>query len=323
MSGITGLVDTLLAVKLSQRLDLLTLKPEARLARPEAPIAAARVDNDVRLPSHAALDREIAAPPSSPRLPAANTQPPVHLTLVARLIDSLLGAGTAPAGPVRGTAPLLPLAATAPSVPALAQALAQTVSGSGLFYESHLQQFSLGTRPLAQLADEPQARLTAQAAPRDRGEATLIARTPEPTGRAPEASAPAPLAPAVHPATLPLVQQQLSLLATDAFCWSGQAWPGVPMDWTIEQERAQPDTQADAAEAPPRRWRTTLALTLPNLGPVELTLSLSEQDVQARLVAADPATRERLTAHGDDLVRRLAGAGLRLQALQVARPPEP
>ena len=41
----------------------------------------------------------------------------------------------------------------------LSATLARTVANSGLFYESHLQQFAAGTRTLAQMALEPQARL--------------------------------------------------------------------------------------------------------------------------------------------------------------------
>ncbi|MCA7889782.1 flagellar hook-length control protein FliK [Burkholderia contaminans] len=57
-------------------------------------------------------------------------------------------------------------AATLP-VAALRAALAQAVSESGLFYESHLAQWLAGQRPLAALMREPQARLAAALAPAD------------------------------------------------------------------------------------------------------------------------------------------------------------
>ncbi|RQS19788.1 flagellar hook-length control protein FliK [Burkholderia sp. Bp8998] len=50
-------------------------------------------------------------------------------------------------------------AASTPPVAALRAALAQAVSESGLFYESHLAQWLAGQRPLAALMREPQARL--------------------------------------------------------------------------------------------------------------------------------------------------------------------
>ncbi|MBR7947854.1 flagellar hook-length control protein FliK, partial [Burkholderia cenocepacia] len=54
-----------------------------------------------------------------------------------------------------------------PPVAALRAALAQAVSESGLFYESHLAQWLAGQRPLAALMREPQARLATALAPVD------------------------------------------------------------------------------------------------------------------------------------------------------------
>ena len=41
---------------------------------------------------------------------------------------------------------------------------------------------------------------------------------------------PASIAASIHPATLPLVRQQLDLLATEQFRWTGEAWPGAKLD---------------------------------------------------------------------------------------------
>ncbi|MFL6668095.1 MAG: flagellar hook-length control protein FliK [Burkholderia ambifaria] len=75
-----------------------------------------------------------------------------------------------PAAPVAASSAALPVfdvaaaraASDAPPVAALRAALAQAVSESGLFYESHLAQWLAGQRPLAALMREPQARLTAE-----------------------------------------------------------------------------------------------------------------------------------------------------------------
>ncbi|MFP3500840.1 flagellar hook-length control protein FliK [Burkholderia sp. SIMBA_062] len=78
-----------------------------------------------------------------------------------------------PAAPVAASSAALPAsdvgaaraASDAPPVAALRAALAQAVSESGLFYESHLAQWLAGQRPLAALLREPQARLTAAPVP--------------------------------------------------------------------------------------------------------------------------------------------------------------
>ncbi|HHT9057282.1 TPA: flagellar hook-length control protein FliK, partial [Burkholderia cenocepacia] len=64
-------------------------------------------------------------------------------------------------------APATPASAQASSAAAARDALAQAVSESGLFYESHLAQWLAGQRPLAALMREPQARLATALAPVD------------------------------------------------------------------------------------------------------------------------------------------------------------
>ncbi|MDR6860029.1 flagellar hook-length control protein FliK [Variovorax guangxiensis] len=130
------------------------------------------------------------------------------------------------------------------------------------------------------------------------------------------AAAPQTGAEVIHPQTATVVHQQLDLLATAMFRWTGQAWPEVPMDWSIQEEGAR---QGDAAQEPaPRRWSTTLSLELPRLGAVELRLSLAGTEVQAQFAASEAATAGRMRSQGAALAQRFEAAGLRLQALQVS-----
>jgi hypothetical protein len=59
MSGVTPLVDTLLATRLGQRVDLVPLKAQVEITGPGAVENVEQVDNDVRLPSREALQREL------------------------------------------------------------------------------------------------------------------------------------------------------------------------------------------------------------------------------------------------------------------------
>lgn len=59
MSGVTSLVDTMLPSKLTQRVDLVPLKPEVEIAGTEAVANVEKVSNDVRLPSRAAMLRQL------------------------------------------------------------------------------------------------------------------------------------------------------------------------------------------------------------------------------------------------------------------------
>ncbi|WGY68320.1 flagellar hook-length control protein FliK [Burkholderia cepacia] len=312
-----------------------------------------------------AVPAPVPATPSSAASAPATSSPPAS-------------AAASSAAAAREAAAPLPVAA-------LRAALAQAVSESGLFYESHLAQWLAGQRPFAALMREPQARLTAALAPADRDavppgatdllDELLAQRSPLPAtaraaaqpgipaqGGAPArdpaqampaaarqgASLPADTAdllgahadtrwtPAradlaaassdpqaqtlatVHPAAVPIVRQQLDALATDQFRWTGEAWPGARLDWTIEPDepgnRGQRDGGDDAGDG--IAWRTRLTLTLPSLGTVDAELVLNGTQLVARL-RANQTGADRLTRNEAALRQRLEGSGLKVGGLSI------
>lgn len=127
---------------------------------------------------------------------------------------------------------------------------------------------------------------------------------------------PAAASAVVRPQAAALVHQQLDLLAGAMFRWSGEAWPGVPMEWTVQEEggRRHPDEDEDRS---PVQWATTLTLDLPRLGAVKVALKLDGQSVHARLTANDEPTTDRLRSGAEGLTRRMSQAGLELQSLAL------
>lgn len=198
MSGLTPLVDTLLASRLAQRVDLVPLKPEVQLAGPGPVTQVEEVINDVRLASRAAVEQQLGVGPlkSSLRGHGDMTARPgqaVTLSAAARAVSAILDSSTSASARVNGSAPLL-ASSPLPPTTMIAETLARTVSHSGLFYESHLAQFAAGARSLAELALEPQARLeesfkTAPGLPEGSG----------PQGNQPTGSASSRAAPPVAP----------------------------------------------------------------------------------------------------------------------------
>lgn len=446
MTGLAGLIDALLAARLAPRLDVLGIKGEATIGAPGPALPVGKVENDVRLPSNAALDRQIpgALVGGAAHLGGgAQASMTARLSVAARVIGAVLADLQAEPGPVRGASPLLASRQQPADAAALAGTLARTVSASGLFYESHLAEFAAGGRTLAQMAAEPQARWAGPVADRpavnaaaamvaapapgatesalpapsvaaaavvadaSQVDATLAAmpgagasadanhssgsqanapasqaasaNPGAPHGAAPGSELPAP-APAVeasrlqaayrpaetaqpgstfdsaapahrageaarqsetsalaqaarstdviHPQAVTLVHQQLDLLAGAVFRWSGQAWPDVPMSWSIQEEQEQQQAEARegavASEDLARRWSTTVSLQLPRLGDVDLRLSVAGPAVQAHLSAREAATVSRLRGDAGQLTRRFEAAGLQLQQLQVvAKAAEP
>ncbi|MGD9871921.1 MAG: flagellar hook-length control protein FliK [Thauera sp.] len=120
---------------------------------------------------------------------------------------------------------------------------------------------------------------------------------------------------------MPIVHQQLDALATQQYVWQGQAWPGQPIEWIIEDPQGEGAEGGDEAE---QTWNTTLRLTLPRLGGVEAQLHLTPAGVALRLRADDAATIRALDAGGTALASALEAANLKLTGLVVEpRPAAP
>lgn len=141
--------------------------PPATAGTPAAPPASAQTAlSDVALVLDA-ISRSggVATPVIAGRTPLL-ADPSVLLSVAAAAPPAGQGASdpAASAAASSTASPASDVAATraaaaAPPVAALRAALAQAVSESGLFYESHLAQWLAGQRPLAALMREPQARL--------------------------------------------------------------------------------------------------------------------------------------------------------------------
>jgi hypothetical protein len=127
----------------------------------------------------------------------------------------------------------------------------------------------------------------------------------------------ASIAASLHPATIPIVRQQLDVLATQQFRWTGEVWPGAKLDWTIEPERERRNRPGEADEGDAtQRWRTRVTLALPTLGTVDADLVLTGSQLVVR-VQASPGGAARLTSGGAAFGRRLQAAGIELAGLQI------
>jgi hypothetical protein len=89
----------------------------------------------------------------------------------------------------------------------LAQDLKHALDSSGLFYESHLKDAALGSRPWHQLLQEPQNK---------------------PNFMPPE-----------------MVAQQLQVLEQQRLAWHGEVWPGQAMQWEISERESSAQSADD------------------------------------------------------------------------------
>jgi len=164
--------------------------------------------------------------------------------------------------------------------------LSQTVSESGLFYESHLAKWSRGSLTLESILREPQARLGQ--------ENTLTLRLAELDGM-PEAAA-------------RMAGRQLQMLEGAPFLWQGLAWPGQTMEWMVREEGGG-EGQAEGGEVA-AEWSTELNLTLPGLGQVHAQLGLAGDQLHLRLRADTAETRDKLNVALPLLIKGLEANGL-------------
>ncbi|MDN7182017.1 flagellar hook-length control protein FliK [Caballeronia sp. SEWSISQ10-4 2] len=132
----------------------------------------------------------------------------------------------------------------------------------------------------------------------------------------------AALASGIHPSTIPLVRQQLDVLASDQFRWAGEAWPGAKFEWQIQpqnhgpQERDAYQDQNGGAIDADRAWHTRVTLTLPTLGNVDADLVLTGNQLVVRMNASEGGAA-RLAADGDHFRQQIDAAGLQLAGLTV------
>jgi hypothetical protein len=263
-------------------------------------------------PELASLTREprlAVAPNDLLQAPSAPAPVPV-LSAAGRLVAAIMLQPGELALPVvaAATAPLL--AAPPADGERLSGALARTLADSGLFYESHQAEWVGGKRELAQIRQEPQARLTQSAPPPEARAAAAAAAAIE----LPASTSAQREQQTIHPRAVPLVQQQLLALDSARVVLQLEIWPRQWMQWEIE------DRQPEAGREPgvPQSWNTQLQLELPQLGELKAALTLGGDGVRIRLEAASAASAALLQDHRSSLQAALAAAGVPPAGIAIA-----
>ncbi|PTQ80548.1 flagellar hook-length control protein FliK [Nitrosospira multiformis] len=193
----------------------------------------------------------------------------------------------------------------------LAQGLMQAISSSGLFYEFHLAQWVAGKRSLTSLLLEPQGRLSKNLS-QSPGTASLPAspggelRLPVPPHQ--DYSNP------MHRDTQALLRQQLDVLENGHLQWQGEIWPRQTIEWDTVGEKMD-ESEGDSTTRYPV-WKTSVRLSLPNLGFISAVLRLGESGVEVRLAATESSAAI-LRAGAEHLLAGLDSAGIRLSSMGI------
>jgi hypothetical protein len=292
----TAAVVSLLSNALGEAPDALPLST-ARETSGSGPVTAARP----------------GVPSTSPA--PSDTAASLRLSTVALAIDQLV---RRPGGePVRPAGALGPAPAAPDAPEAIARALQRSIANSGVFYESHLAEWTLQRHSVANLQQEPQA--TWPLAGTGGTGAALTAALPLEGPAAALAPSTPPTSPSLAP--LPdsapaLVRQQLDVLETGQILWRGDLWPGqhAAIEITEDQEAREPGM------APV--WRTRLALSLPGLGGIEARIALSGNRLQLHIDTQDPASGPWLREALPVLVAALSARALDVAPVVIRDEPQ-
>lgn len=246
------------------------------------------------------------------------------LSSAGRLIGGLLknaqeqGASTA----LAGKAPLLAspaLLSPAADVPQVATALHDTLSFSGLFYESHVHQWVNGGRSIEALMREPQAQAgkgllptllspsdTVQLESQTHVEQTLATDADTIVGTLKHDS--------ISAESMQIIHLQLNTLEQQQVRWQGQLFPGQPMEWVVSEDTPSSENEQEATES---SWQSAVRFELPALGAVSATIRLVGTHVYVQVNTATEETAASLRAHGDKLASALDAAGSPLDLLLI------
>jgi hypothetical protein len=291
---------------------LATLATPAGAAQAQAQTAAtlAAGTPGAAIPADAVKPQSLAATllGKAPLTPAnelpelsANT-PQATLSSAARVLTTILStsqAGQAAQAALIGKTALFGNAA--PDTDALAQKLHETISKSGLFYESHVAEWVKGERPLAELMREPQMQRLLQ---QQGGETAARAAAGGPDLSAAQ-----------------MINQQLHTQEQNRVLWHGQAWPGQEMQWDVRRDQREGGQggSGDADGEPEQIWRSGVRFRLPMLGAVSAAVTLVGEQVHIQVQTDNDGSAVTLRAYASQLESAMAAAGAQLTSLTISQ----
>nr|WP_315485079.1 flagellar hook-length control protein FliK [uncultured Undibacterium sp.] len=259
-----------------------------------------QINNPVKLSNVAFLpDNEIAAnyKPSS----AGETSAKTELSSTGQLINKLILETSRPGEKlsIKGSTPLVNDIADKLTMPQLAKQietnLHQSVQNSGLFYESHVAEWSVGQRSKLELQSEPQSQIAANV------DSSVL--TNKEDGN--------------HAALAQLIHQQLDVLEQQKLIWTGMLAPQMPVQLTIEESPQKSAEQEQEKQQERSDWQSYLRIELPNLGVVAMTINLHSNQLQLNIKSSDKNTISLLKTQYSSLQQSIENGGTHIQSFTV------
>lgn len=177
----------------------------------------------------------------------------------------------------------------------LETSLRNNINQSGLFYESHVAQWASGQRSLAELQNEPQAKIPPSS------EQLILANTEDSN----------------HASLTQLIHQQLEVLEHQKIQWTGLLAPQIPVQWSIEEGQAHQHQSGAEEPAQETTWQSDLRIELPHLGTVAVRIHLNANQLQLSLKSDATATTSLLKSEYLSLQKAIENSGTHIQSFTV------
>ena len=225
---------------------------------------------------HAALAKQLAT--SSGNAVLQKLVSTDHVSATAHLIDQSLQQAEAAGISKKYIAPTV-LTQT-PILPGVvSQQLKTAISQSGLFYESHLKDFTEGHRSLADIKQEPQ------------NKPNFLMQT--------------------------LLPQQLHILEHQRLSWHGEVWQNQKMDWDVYVQNRQGDKPNNGHEDEQPSVSSDLTLHLPRLGKVTAKIHLRDGRMRIDFLTDQQASLQLLKMKSASLVSAIESSGQTIESLTL------
>jgi hypothetical protein len=265
----------------------------AKLDQSTTNLATAQNRADALLETNSSVDAELSDPHKLAN--SFDASAPTILSDTGKLIDSILKGAQqqGAASTLIGKSAILqsPEALTQPA--ALAASLQQTISSSGLFYESHVADWASGKLALSELMREPQM------------QSSNPANINAPPGLTDEQ------------ATLAnIVPLQLNAMEQQRIAWRGELLPNTAMEWEITRRDEQSPDQQEL-DTNDETWQSTLRFELPNLGAVAAVINMHGGKLQVLLRTTAAETVNTLQEFAPALASALESIGSPLTSFGV------
>ena len=173
---------------------------------------------------------------------------------------------------------------------ALAKQVSAAIENSGLFYESHLQQWANGQRSTDQITKEPQARFGQEQVISEKG-----------------------MNPAAVDQSVKLVTAQLATLDTNriSLALGGLLGQAVQIDIEPDSDDTAPGNEQQADSEPVRPWVARLKLEMAHLGELHVRVRMvgSQCDVQ---ISGSENSKKAVDPHWQQFRQAMDNQGLKL-----------